>query len=123
VVVGRFPRLDETLPQARVLERDPGPADYPDAAADWLLPDADAVLITASTLSNHSLPGLITRAPWGAVALIGPGTPLTPRLRDYGVARLSGFVVEDIEGAAAAIQAGGGAAAFRPCGRRVRLKS
>src|SRR5438045_2570395 len=72
VVVGRFPGLDEKLPGALVLERNPGPRDLPEAAAERVLPTARRVIITASTLANHSLPRLLALARRAEVSVIGP---------------------------------------------------
>jgi uncharacterized protein (DUF4213/DUF364 family) len=121
VVIGRFPDLDRKLPGALVIEREPGPGDLPETAAPWVLPGADTVVVTASTLANRSLPGILLQAAGAKVTLIGPGTPLTPRLFDYGIDRLAGFVVTDPAGAAQVVAAGGVAADLKRFGRRVSL--
>ncbi|HSV29589.1 MAG TPA: DUF2478 domain-containing protein, partial [Candidatus Omnitrophota bacterium] len=46
VVVGGFPGLAERLPGAAVIERDPGPGQYPEEACTWLLPAAESAVIT-----------------------------------------------------------------------------
>ncbi len=122
VVIGRFPGLDDKLPGALVIERNPGPRDLPESATDEVLPTARRVLITASTLSNHSLPRLLALAPRAAVSLIGPGTPLAPCLFDHGVAVLAGFVLDRPEQAAEAVARGDGAGKLRAFGRRLTLK-
>lgn len=108
VAVGAFPGIAERLPGVTVIERRPQPGQYPEEAAEWLLPAADSVVITASTLANRSLPGLLrlTRTP--RVALVGPGAPLTPRLFDYGLDVLAGLVATDPDGVARAVAEGGG---------------
>jgi uncharacterized protein (DUF4213/DUF364 family) len=121
VVIGRFPELSRKVPDALVLERLPGPDDLPDHAADWVLPGADAVAITASALGNLTLPRLIELARGAPIALIGPGTSLTPALHAYGVDLLSGFVIEDVERAARIVAEGGAVKALKPYGRRVTL--
>ncbi|HEY6335552.1 MAG TPA: DUF2478 domain-containing protein [Alphaproteobacteria bacterium] len=120
-VVGRFPELSRRVPDAVVLERLPGPGDLPAHAADWVLPEADAIAITASALGNLTLPRLLELRRDGRVALVGPGTPLTERLHAYGIAWLSGFVVEDAGRAASIIAEGGATKALKACGRRVTL--
>lgn len=109
VVVGAFPALAERLPDALVIDRRPGPGQYPEAAAEWLLPHADAAIITSSTLANRSLPGLLAQARGGRVALVGPGAPLTPRLFSYGIEVLSGLIAEDPDALARTVAEGGGA--------------
>ena len=55
VIVGRFPGLKQKLPNAYVIERNPGPKDYPGSAAPQLIPKCDQLIITASTWVNGSL--------------------------------------------------------------------
>ena len=121
VVVGGFPDIARRLPQARVVEIDPRPGEYPEAAAEWLLPGADAVAVTASTLTNRTLPRLLGAARDARVALVGPGTPLTARLFRYGIDSLAGFVVEDREAVAGVVGNGGSSRDFHPYGRFVTL--
>jgi len=122
VVIGRFPGLDEKLPGALVIERHPGPHDLPEAAADTLLPTARRVIITASSLTNHSLPRLLALARRAEVSLIGPGTPLAPCLFGFGLATLAGFVLERPDEAAEAIAAGAGYGKLKGFGRRLTLR-
>lgn len=102
-VVGHFPFLDELRPAVRqlwVLELDPRPGDFPANEASNIIPQADVVAITGSTLINHTLDDLLTLPRPGAkVMLLGPTTPLTPILFDYGVHLLSGVRVVDVEAA------------------------
>lgn len=122
VVVGRFPGLDEKLPGALVIERNPGPNDHPESAAEQLLPRAARVLITASTLANHSLPRLLALCPAAHVSLIGPGTPLSPVMFRHGVATLAGFVLDQPDRALEAVAAGAGYGALKGFGRRLTLR-
>jgi uncharacterized protein (DUF4213/DUF364 family) len=122
VVIGRFPGLDDKLPGARVIERNPGPRDLPESAAERVLPTAARVLITASTLSNHSLPRLLVLARSARVSLIGPGTPLAPCLFGHGLTVLAGFVLDQPVAAAEAVARGDGVAKLKPFGRRLTLR-
>jgi uncharacterized protein (DUF4213/DUF364 family)/nucleoside-triphosphatase THEP1 len=121
-VIGRFPGLNERLPGARIVELEPREGEYPAPAADWLLPESEAVVITASALVNRSLPGLIEAGRGACLALIGPGTPLSPHLFAYGLDALAGFVVENPEAIARIIAEGGGQSALKPHGRYVTLR-
>lgn len=121
-VVGRFPNLAERLPGASVIERQPRDGEYPDTAAGWLLADSERVVATASTLVNHSLPGLIAAAPHARVALVGPSTPLTPRLHAYGLDTLAGMVVTDPKGAARAVAEGGSVGTLKDYARMAVLR-
>ncbi|CUW38117.1 conserved protein of unknown function(Protein of unknown function DUF2478,12-170;Domain of unknown function DUF4213,176-261;Protein of unknown function DUF364,279-403) [Magnetospirillum sp. XM-1] len=109
VVIGAFPGIHDRLPGAKVIDRKPAPGQYPEQAAEWLLPAAEAAIITASTLANRSLPGLLRLARFARVALVGPGAPLTDRLFTYGIEVSSGLVAEDPDGLARAVAEGGGA--------------
>ena len=124
VSVGAFPGMTDRIPRLRVIERAPGPGRLPEDAAAAVLPGADAVLLTASTLANGTLPGLLARLRPGAeVIMVGPGTPLTPALFDHGVTALAGLVVEDADGLARTVQEGGGARHLKRHGRAVVLRA
>ena len=122
VVVGAFPALAERLPDAAVIDRRPGPGQYPEEAAEWLLPNADAVIITSSALANRTLPRLLSLARSSRVALVGPGAPLTERLFSYGVEASSGLVAEDADGLARTVAEGGGAKDLKRHCRPVTLR-
>ncbi len=108
-LVGHFPFVDELRPvvaQLWVLELSPHPGDFNAAAAPHLIPQADVVAITSSTLINHTLDGLLALArPEAKVMLLGPSTPLTPVLFDFGVDLLSGVQVIDIAATLASVEA------------------
>lgn len=120
VVIGRFPGLDVKLPGALVLERHPGPNDLPADRAPEVIPGCARLIITASTLVNGTVDGLLALAgPETEVTLVGPGTPLCPGLFRIGIRRLAGFVAVDREGCIKAVMEGAGARAFRRHGRAV----
>jgi uncharacterized protein (DUF4213/DUF364 family) len=122
VIIGRFPGLETRLPGAAVIEREPGPDDYPEEAAPDLLANAEFVAITASTIANASLPGLLGMIRSAKTVLVGPSTPLAPALFDLGVHALSGFVAADLDGLVRTLQEGGGVKAMRRFGRFVTLE-
>jgi uncharacterized protein len=98
-LIGHFhfiPQLREAAQQLWVLEQQPGEDEYPAEAAADLLPQADLVAITGSTVVNHTLDGLLALCAQSAtVMLLGPSTPLSPILFDHGIDILSGTVVVD----------------------------
>lgn len=121
-VIGRFPDLERRLPNATVLELNPGPKDRPASDAPDILPHAEAVVITATTLVNGTLQGLLNLVRRETpVILVGPSTPLCPSLLQLGVSELAGFVVEDREGCLKAVMEGAGARALKRFGRQVLL--
>jgi hypothetical protein len=122
VIVGRFPSLARRLPGAAVIERDPGPEDYGEEEAARLLPEAEQLIITASAITNGTLPNLLRLAAQAFTVLVGPSTPLTPRLFDFGIDALSGFVIEDEAAAIRMVEEGGSVSALRRHGRFVTLR-
>ena len=123
VVIGRFPDLADRLPGAAVIEREPGPDDYPEEAAPALLAQAEFAAITASTIANGSLPELLGMIKSAKTVLVGPSSPLAPPLFGVGIHVLSGFVAADLEGLVRTVQEGGGVRAMRPFGRFVTLEN
>ncbi len=109
-LIGHFPfveRLRERVGQLTVLELNPRPDDLPASAAPAVLPDAAVVAITSMTLLNHTLDGLLALcSPQAQVILIGPSTPLSPVLFDYGVNLLCGSIVTNIRPVFQAVQQG-----------------
>ncbi len=113
-VVGHFPflpRLRQVTRGLWVLEQRPGPGELPPAAAAEVVPKADILAITSSTIINRTLePLLALRQPEARVMLLGPSTPLSPVLFGYGIHALSGAHVVD---EAAVLRAVGEGATFR----------
>ena len=99
-LVGHFPfipRLRPAVGDLAVLELHPRPGDIPADQAAAVIPQADVVAITSSTLINHTLEGLLALCrPDAWVMLLGPSTPLTPLLFEYGVDALAGVQVVDV---------------------------
>ena len=88
----------EQAASVRILERSPRPGDYPDAACDWLIPQCDVVIMTASTLVNKTLPHLLDLAQNAYTILAGPSCPMCPDLLNFGIDRIAGLVITDREG-------------------------
>jgi len=113
-LVGHFPfvsQLRESVGALWVLEQHPIGDDYPAEAAPDLLPRADVVAITGSALLNHTMEDLLKLCqPEATVMVLGPSTPLSPVLFDYGVDILSGTRVVD---EAAVLRTVGQGASFR----------
>ena len=100
-VVGHLnmpPSISEQAASVRILERSPRPGDYPDSACDWLLPQCDVVIMTASTLVNKTLPHLLELCRDAYTILAGPSCPLCPGLLELGIDRIAGLVITDPEG-------------------------
>lgn len=110
ILIGHFPfaeALEGKLEDFTVLEQDPTGKDIPASAAPAFLPNADLVAITGMTFINHTLPDLLGLCkPEAYILLLGPSTPLTPLLADYGVDLLAGSSVENIPAVLAAVGQG-----------------
>lgn len=122
-LVGHFPfvpRLRERVGSLWVLELRPRGEDLPADAASDVVPQADVLAITGTSLINRSFEGLMAlRRPEALVLVLGPSTPLSPILFDHGVHILSGSVVEDLDSVLRAVSQG---ANFRQIRRQgVRL--
>jgi len=111
VLIGRFPfipSLRSRVKELLIVEQNPGPGDLPAESAPDILPQADVVAITGMTLLNHTLEGLLKLcSPSAFVILLGPSTPLSPVLFDYGVDTLSGSIVQDIQSVLRVVSQGG----------------
>ena len=96
----------------------PGPGELPPEAAADVVPLADVVAITGTSLLNKTFDHLIQRCRRDAfVMVLGPTTPLSPVLFDYGVDLIAGTLVTDPQ---LAIALAGQGAIFRQM-RGVRL--
>jgi len=100
-LVGHFPfvpALRESAGRLWVIELHPQPGDVGAEEAEAILPQVDTAAITGSAFINHTLEGLLSlcRAETFVVVL-GPTTPLSPVLFDYGVDVISGTRVVDAD--------------------------
>ncbi len=99
--IGHFPFVDlfrGIAAEVMVFEKAPRDGDIPDCEMPHRLPAADVVVITSTTLSNHSLDKVLSSTRHDAYRiLLGPSTPLSPVLFDFGINALCGTVVRDVE--------------------------
>lgn len=109
VIVGHFPfvpNVRQAVGHLDVLELDPGPDELPPQQAGEVLPKADVVAITGTSLLNKTFDGLMALCrPDAFVLMLGPTTPLSPVLFDYGVDLIAGTqVIDPLEALTAASQ-------------------
>lgn len=114
VVIGRYPhieRLSEHL-DLKILERQATANDYPDSACEFLLPEADWVFISATTLINKTFPRLAELSQHTTTVLMGPTTPWLPELREFSIDYLAGVEIIDAEKLQQTVAEGGGVRIF-----------
>jgi uncharacterized protein (DUF4213/DUF364 family) len=95
-VVGHFPwipKLRKIAGTLWVIEQRPQEGDLPAEAAEEVLPQADVVGITGTAFENHTVDRLLNLSKNAFSVILGPTTPLSPVLFDYGVDILAGTKV------------------------------
>jgi hypothetical protein len=99
-IVGRFPWITKLRAIAGtlwVIEQSPREGELPPEAAEEVLPQADVVGITGTCFTNHTADRLLELSKTSFVVIVGPTTPLSPILFDYGVDVLAGAKVVEPE--------------------------
>jgi uncharacterized protein (DUF4213/DUF364 family) len=98
-VIGHFPfleRLKEVAKNLWIIEKHPQPGDITEEAGKDYLPKSDIVVISGTTLINHTCEGILGLCNARSVRmLLGPSTPMTPVLFGHGIDILSGSTVTD----------------------------
>jgi hypothetical protein len=97
-IVGHFPwvpKLRNIAKELWVIEQRPQEGDLPAEAVEEILPQADVVGITGSSFINHTVDKLLELSKGRFVIMLGPTTPLSPVLFDYGVDVLAGVKVTE----------------------------
>ncbi len=93
-IVGHFPFIPKIRNHSKelwVIEKNPRDEDFGEADADDLIPRADLVAITGTSLTNHTFEHLIELCdPKAYVVMLGDTVPLSPVLFDHGVDAVSG---------------------------------
>ncbi|OLP15883.1 hypothetical protein BST81_23970 [Leptolyngbya sp. 'hensonii'] len=114
VVVGRYPGLTayEQDIDLTVLERQPIAQDLPDTACEYLLPSADWVFLTATSIVNKTFPRLVELSQQARLVLMGPTVPWLPILAEMGIDYLAGVAVTDPVALRQTIAEGGGTRIF-----------
>jgi uncharacterized protein (DUF4213/DUF364 family) len=114
VVIGRYPHIERYADHIdlHIIERQPNATDYPDPACEFLLPNADWVFLTATSLVNKTFPRLAELAQHATTVLMGPTTPWLAQLADFGIDYLAGVEVIDAEKLQQTVAEGGGVRIF-----------
>jgi uncharacterized protein len=98
-IIGHFPFVDKIRPEFSsfwVLEKSPRRGDLPAEEAERILPNAEVIAISATTLANGTLADILSLcSPSAKKIMLGPSTPLSPVLFACGIDIIAGGVVED----------------------------
>lgn len=110
-VIGHFPFVEKMAEAPgmfsafSVLEINPRPGDLPAEKAAEVLPEADFIAITGTTLLNDTLENLLSLCRKEAhVMLLGPTAPFSSALFEAGVDTIAGAVIDDFDQAATGIE-------------------
>jgi len=97
-IVGHFPWIPKLKGKTKnlwVLEQRRREGDLPAEEADRILPQCEVVGITGTSFINHTLEGLLNLCKKAFIVLIGPTSPISPILFDYGIDAICGSKVID----------------------------
>ncbi|BFH73901.1 DUF364 domain-containing protein [Sulfurisphaera javensis] len=102
VMIGKFPNVEkfkEIAQQFIILELNPYLIDplnniFPSTASEFVIEEADVLIITSSTIINKSVDRLIQLGKKAYKILVGPSTPMIKDLLDF-VDALAGIKVND----------------------------
>jgi uncharacterized protein (DUF4213/DUF364 family) len=130
-MIGYFGPLVEPIRKRaqalHIFERKPIPdlGVLPDSAAGDLLPQCQIVVLSATTLLNHTIDGLLDHCTKAReIAVLGPSTPLLPELfRKRGVTLLSGVQVVDGRRVLRVVSEAGGTRSFGKAIRKLTVRA
>ncbi|MGD1808586.1 Rossmann-like domain-containing protein [Dapis sp. BLCC M126] len=113
-IIGRYPRLSryENEMEMTVIERQPGADDLPDTASEYLLPEAEWVFLTATSIANKTFPRLVELAKDSQLVLMGPTMPWLTELKEFGIDYLAGVTVSNSQALRQTVAEGGGVRIF-----------
>lgn len=113
-IIGRYPGLSKysTQMQMKVIELNPGLEDFPAPASEFLLPEAEWVFLTATSIVNKTFPRLVQLAKNSKLVLMGPTLPWLPDLKQMGIDYLAGVKVTNLPALKETVAEGGGVRIF-----------
>jgi uncharacterized protein (DUF4213/DUF364 family) len=129
-MIGYFGPLVEPIKKRaralRIFERraEPEYEILPESATLELLPKCQVVILSATTLLNHTIDGLLDLSRNAReIAILGPSTPFLPEIfHRHGVTMLSGLQVADPMQILQTISEGGGTRQFGRAVRKLSLR-
>ncbi len=100
-IIGHF--LDKKIDILRkigdvfIIEKNPQEGDLPDTAAEYILLESDIVVITGTTIINKSIERPLQLSKNAFTVVVGPTTPMSDVLFDYGADVIAGVYVKNPE--------------------------
>lgn len=98
--IGRFPffpDISRIASRAFLLEMEPRKGEFPPYAAEEVVPESDLVIITGTTLINKTMQRLLELSRDAVAVVLGPSTPMSEVLFDFGASVIAGVRVTDPE--------------------------
>lgn len=113
-VIGHYPGIERYQNQMElsILERQLQTGDLPDSACEFILPEADWVFLTASSIANKTLPRLAELSANAKTVLMGPSLPWLTDWRQFGIDYLAGIEILDHQRLQNTVAQGGGMKIF-----------
>ena len=100
-IVGHFPFIPKVKKHTKelwVIEKNPKEGAFTENEADELIPKADVVALTGTSLTNHTIEHLLELcSPRAYVIILGDTAPLSPIFFEYGLDAVAGTKVVDPE--------------------------
>lgn len=100
-IIGHFPFLDDQkghYKECYIFEKQPHPGDLKESDIPEFLPKVDVAALTATSITNHTFDDIMQNLPKRSYnVILGPTTPLSPILFEYGMDMVSGTLVTDYE--------------------------
>jgi uncharacterized protein len=129
-MIGYFGPLVEPIGKKakalHIFERRPLPdlGVLPDTAAPEILPKCQIIILSATTLLNHTIDGLLNSCGSAReIALLGPTTPFLPQVFErHGITMLSGLQVVDPPQVLRIVSEGGGTRQFGRAARKISFR-
>jgi len=98
-VIGHFPFLVELkneFNKLQIFEKQPQGNDLSENEIPRYLPNADVVALTATSITNHTFDNIMKfTSSKSYIVMLGPSTPLSPILFDFGIDVISGTIVKN----------------------------
>lgn len=99
-IIGHFHFVDRFCAHVNncwVFEKEPQDGDLPENKINEYLPQCDVLVITGQTIINDSLAKIMNYSQNAYKILLGPSSPLSPVLFDYGIDVIGGVRITDEE--------------------------